>query len=269
MAGKVDAGYFGPGSITWRVHADPMMLVGGLRALYLQALYPPAMAAVATHSNFRHEPWRRLLRTAGYIGTTTYGTTADANAAAAWVRSLHAAVPGAREPHRLLWIHCCEVDSFLSTTRRAGLSLDDRDADRYVEEQVRSAMLVGLRKNTVPRDTRGLAHYFERMRPSLSLTPQAEDAVRYLLLPPMPNWIRLLTPARPGWAALAILAFGLLPAWARRLYGMPGFAGGNVAATAAARAMRTSLLLVPPSVRSGRYARAAIRRVVAAQARAA
>ncbi len=31
-------GFFGPDSVTWRVHADPSFSVGGLRALLLQAL---------------------------------------------------------------------------------------------------------------------------------------------------------------------------------------------------------------------------------------
>jgi transposase len=35
-----DLGYFGPHSVTWRIHGDPVTaMVGGLRALLLQALY--------------------------------------------------------------------------------------------------------------------------------------------------------------------------------------------------------------------------------------
>ncbi len=40
-------GFFGPDSITWRVHADPTFTIGGLRALLLQALHPLAMAAAS------------------------------------------------------------------------------------------------------------------------------------------------------------------------------------------------------------------------------
>ena len=29
---------FGPESLTWRVHTDPMMFVAGVRSLYLQSL---------------------------------------------------------------------------------------------------------------------------------------------------------------------------------------------------------------------------------------
>jgi uncharacterized protein (DUF2236 family) len=256
-----DAGYFGPDSVTWRVHTDPMMLVGGVRALLLQALHPRAMAAVSRHSTFREEPWRRLMRTAAYIGVTTYGTTAEADAAAARVRRVHAAIPDAEDPELLRWIHCCEIESFLQAGRRSGLPLTDADADRYVAEQARSAEFVGLAAAAVPHDTAGLAAYFGVMRPLLAVTPQAREAARYLLIPPMPTWVQALTPARGAWAGTVGLAFGLLPAWARRLYRMPGLPTTDLAANAAARAMRRSLLLLPESVRTGPQVRAAKERL--------
>lgn len=234
-----------------------MMLVGGVRALFLQALHPRAMAAVSSHSRFREDPWRRLLRTAEYIGVTSYGTKAEVDDAVVRVRSIHARVPGAGDADLALWIHCCEVDSFVTVARRAGLALSRPDADRYVAEQVVSAGFVGVSPSVVPRDLAGLAAYFADMRPTLKLTPGAREAARYLLAPPMPTWVRLLTPARPAWAANAALAFALLPRWARRLYRMPGIVTTDLAASAAARAMRVSLLALPESVRLGPQVRAA------------
>jgi uncharacterized protein (DUF2236 family) len=259
-----DAGYFGRDSVSWRVHADPMMLVGGVRALFLQALHPQAMAAVAQYSHFRDDPWRRLLRTADYIGVTTYGTKVEADAAAQRLRRLHAKVPGAKDPELLRWIHCCEIESFLTTIRRAGLPLADADADAYVAEQVASAALVGLAADDVPHDTASLQRYFDDIRPDLALIPPAREAARYLLFPPMTGWVQVLTPARPGWAAIAVLGFSLLPRWARRMYRMPGLPTTDVAATASARAMRASLLLVPERLRTGPRLRAALDRIGAA-----
>jgi hypothetical protein len=43
-ASTPDAGLFGPESITWRIHADPSMLLGGFRALMLQPVHPLVMA---------------------------------------------------------------------------------------------------------------------------------------------------------------------------------------------------------------------------------
>src|SRR5688500_8321736 len=38
-----DPGWFGPDSVTWRVHADASMFVAGIAALAFQALHPLAM----------------------------------------------------------------------------------------------------------------------------------------------------------------------------------------------------------------------------------
>lgn len=39
-------GYFQPSSIVWRIHSDPSMVIGGIRALLEQALHPEAMQAL-------------------------------------------------------------------------------------------------------------------------------------------------------------------------------------------------------------------------------
>src|SRR5205823_3893975 len=102
---------------------DPVMLVGGMRALLVQALEPRAMAAVDQFGKFREDPWGRLDRTTQFVLATTYGDVAAAEAAAERVRSVHATVRGidpytrrafsADDPDLLLWIHAVEVDSFV------------------------------------------------------------------------------------------------------------------------------------------------------------
>ena len=78
-----DPGLFGPDSVTWRIHQDSSMLVGGLRALFLQTMHPLAMAGVADHSNFREDAMGRLARTSAYVGLTTYGSRRQAEQAIA------------------------------------------------------------------------------------------------------------------------------------------------------------------------------------------
>jgi len=95
----------------------------------------------------------------------------------------------ADDPELLLWVHCCEIDSFLSTARRCGARIDDADTDRYVAEQVRAAKLVGLSAADVPASTAALADYFVAMRPQLRVTAEARRAARIVLAPPMPAWI--------------------------------------------------------------------------------
>lgn len=256
-----DQGLFGPSSVTWRLHADPTFAVGGMRALLMQALHPQAMAAVAQSGGFEAEYWGRLTRTSAYVATTTYGTTGEAERMAARVRGIHRKLRGTDpftgevfrvdRPDLLLWVHCCEVESLLSTAKRGGMSLTDDEAETYVAEQVRSAELVGLAAAEVPATQAELADYFRRIRPVLRATDDARRAFRAAVAPPMPGWVKVLTPARPAWGGLAALSIGLLPSWARRMYRLPGFGLTDFAATGALRALRTGAFILPESLRVG------------------
>jgi len=256
-----DPGLYGPDSITWRVHADPSMVLGGFRALLLQALHPLAMHGVLAHSDFRDDPWGRFFRTGEYVGVTTFGTTEQAHRAGARVRGMHRKLAGVEpesgtayrvdDPALLRWVHCVEVESFLSTAVRCGLRLSAADQDRYYAEQVRSAELVGLDPATVPSSVGQMAAYYRDVRPQLRVTPGAREVVRFGLWPPMPWRVQLATPARPTWATLVTIALGMLPRWARRMYSLPGLPTTDVAATAAGMAFRTGLLVVPDALRAG------------------
>jgi uncharacterized protein (DUF2236 family) len=254
-----DPGLYGPDSVSWRVHADPSMALAGLRALFLQALHPLAMAGVAEHSDFRADPWGRLFRTAEYVNVTTFGTTAEATRAAARVRGIHRKLGGIEpesgrpyrvdDPRLLLWVHCVEVESFLTTAVRSGLRLSRAEQDAYYAEQLTNARLIGL--STAPASRQEVADYFASLRPELQATAPARAAARFVLFPPMPTRVALGTPARPAWVGLAGTAFAMLPRWARRLYRLPGLPTTDVGATAVGLALRTGLLAVPEALRHG------------------
>jgi uncharacterized protein (DUF2236 family) len=248
-AANADFGLFGPNSVAWRLHQHPCMLIGGLRALVIQALNPLAMAAVAQHSDFRTDPWGRLRRTSEYVTTTIFGDTATAKAAGARVRALHRRVRGidevtgrpysADDPELLLWIHVVEVDSFLAAYRRYGDALSDEDADLYVKEMVRSAELVGLHEADVPHTEREVRDYLAGVR-NLCVTPAAREGLRLVLNPPA----RL--PGRVAWAIPATAAVALLPPDIRALYGLPWFEPADPVVTLAVAALCRALKLVVP-----------------------
>ena len=267
-------GFFGPDSVTWRIHADPSYNIGGLRALMLQALHPVAMDGVARNSTgFRDEWWMRMTRTGEYMATLTFGTRTEARRLAARVRGLHRKLSGVEEttgrayrvddPDLLLWVHTCAVESLLTTARRAGVPLSEDDADRYVAEQVAAAQLVGVPLSMVPRSVADLDSYFEDIRPSLAATPAAIKGVRDLFLPPMPRWVQVITPARPAWGILASLGMATLPPWARRMYSLPGLGLTDAAATAALKTLRTALVALPERARWSPIVRAGYERVAA------
>jgi uncharacterized protein (DUF2236 family) len=266
-----DLGYFGPESVTWRLHADPMQWVGGVRALFLMALHPLAMAGVDQHSTYRQDPFGRLQRTGDYLGAVTFGTRAEADRAAARVRGVHRRVRGvepetgvpyqASDPELLLWVHCGEIDSFLTIGRRAGVHVSAADADRYVAEQVTAAELVGIPRELVPASVAELADYFERTRPALRMTAPARDVARFLFLPPMPAVVQLATPARAVWVSAAGLAFASLPRWARRIYGLPGLPTTDLGASVTLRWLRAASSVLPATIREPPAYRAAKQRM--------
>jgi uncharacterized protein (DUF2236 family) len=261
QASSPDAGLYGPDSVTWRVHADPSMALAGLRALFLQAVHPLAMAGVSEHSDFRTDPWGRLFRTADYVGTTTYGTRAEAERAGAKVRGIHRQLSGIEpesgrtyrvsDPELLRWVHCVEVESFLTTAVRCGLRVSSADRDRYYAEQTVGSALVGLDPAKVPGSVAEMDEYFAHIRPELRVTTAARRTAGFILWPPMPSKVSKGTPARPAWIAVATAAFTMMPRWARRLYRMPGLPTTDLAATAAGMAFRSGLLVLPPRLRHG------------------
>lgn len=256
-----DPGLFGPRSVTWQLHADPMMWIAGIRALYLQALHPRAVRGVFQNSaafrmtgQGRRDAWGRLMRTADFVGTLTYGTTGAAEQAGAAVRGIHRRLSatdpetgeryGVDEPDLLLWVHCAEVDSYLDVLRRSGYPVSDAQADAYLREQRESARLVGLDPAGVPGSRAALAAYFARVRPELALTHEAREVDGFLRRPPTPA---ALVPARALlWPRVAQLAYGALPAYAHQLYGRP------VRPAAVSRRLRATgrlLRAIPPTVR--------------------
>jgi uncharacterized protein (DUF2236 family) len=209
------------------VHSDSSMFVGGLRALLFQSLHPLAMAGVAEHSDYRHDPWGRLQRTADFLAATTFGPVTEAERAVARVRAVHERVTGvasdgrpyrANDPHLLRWVHLAEVDSFLAAYRRYGATpITDAQADGYVADMARVARALGV--PAPPVSVAGLHEQLRSYRGELRSTPEARDAARYLLLRPPMHPV-----ARAPYAVLSGAAIALLPRWTRlplRLPWMP------------------------------------------------
>jgi uncharacterized protein (DUF2236 family) len=245
-----DTGLFGPHSVTWRVHMEPVLHVGGLRALILQALHPWVMLGTYQNSALFDPPkaWARFVRTAEFVGIRTYGTTAEVEAASQRVRGLHAKLRGhdpatgrpfrLDDPQWLLWVHCGEIDSYVDVAVRAGV-LGAADADRYVAESARAAEVVGAAD--APRSRAELKAYFDEVRPQLRLTDEAITGTVNLLTArlPAPMSVKLTQPP------VAALAFATLPRWARRMYGSPGLPTTDLSATLALKALRAAAARIP------------------------
>ncbi|WP_327580739.1 DUF2236 domain-containing protein [Nonomuraea sp. NBC_00507] len=287
-------GLFGPTSITWRIHTEPLALPAVLRAFQLQALHPRTIRGIAQNC-LLDDPEvarERLRRQLAYLTVRTFGTREQAEQAAERVRRVHARLIGldtdtgtlfrVDDEENLRWVHCVETSSHLEVALRAGVPLTGAEADAYVAEQRRSASLVGLRD--VPGDVPELRDYLEGMRPYLSATDEARDALRRSLSPQLSLrilclWSRshgapLVTQAaalRPKLAAplltapLALgslpaagaLAFATLPEWAKEMYGCHAGKATEYAAGTALKALRVAAAALPdrlvaPEIRAAR-----------------
>jgi uncharacterized protein (DUF2236 family) len=231
------------------VHGDLSSLIGGLRALLYQTLHPLAMAGVAEHSDYRRDPWKRLHRTSRFIAATTYGTSAEAEAAVAHVRQIHERVRGiapdgraysANDPVLLTWVHATEVDSFIAAYRRYGPALlTDADVDRYIGEM--AVVARAFDADPVPTNRAELDEVLGAYE--LHATGEAREAARFLMFPPMPLTLR------PVYALVSASAVELLPLRAQLELGLvvPPLAGPLGVRPATQAFMRTIRWALGPS----------------------
>ncbi|HXX89004.1 MAG TPA: oxygenase MpaB family protein [Acidimicrobiales bacterium] len=215
-----DPGWFGPGSVAWRVHADVALAPSGLSAFMLQALHPRAMAGVWDHSAFGGDFLGRTRRTAEFVQGVVYGSSAEADAWCRRVQAVHRRVVGttpdgrpydAADPELVDWVHCTEYLAIAAGNRRfAAHPMTDDELDAYVAETARVGEAMGVA--SPPRSWAELDAAMRRHRPSLAVGEQAVLAVRFLRAGP-----GLPAAARPAWALLVAGATAVLPPVARRL----------------------------------------------------
>jgi uncharacterized protein (DUF2236 family) len=255
-----DVGLFGPSSVSWQLHAEPAMWLAGIRSLYLQALHPRAVAGIVQNSDFRADPLGRLIRTANFVGASTYCQRAEVERLAARVRSVHRSLRATYEgrtyridePELLLWVHCAEVSSFLAVVRRAGFPLTAEHADQYLDEQRASAALVGLDPVEVPGSVAAMRSYLQSVRPQLRRTEDTDQIYDFLHRPPVSGRLALGLPVYES--VVGHLAYSLLPGWAVELYGRRAYpaAVSTVAMCALAETLRSLQKAVRTVVREPR-----------------
>ncbi|HFK2921855.1 TPA: oxygenase MpaB family protein [Stenotrophomonas maltophilia] len=230
-----DPGWFGPDSVTWRLHAEfPSMLAGGLCALMLQTLHPRALAGVYDHSNFRQDLVGRLRRTTAFVAGTSYAPRAEVEALVSKVRRIHAQIRGqtaqgepyaADDPQLLTWVHVTEAFGFLQGFRRYGREVPEHIADRYYDEYRCVAEALGA--VDVPRSEAGVAAYFRARQAELRVDERSREVLEVL------SGVRLPVPV-PGLSREVFLGAGaaLLPDWADAMLERTGRQHAQAAASA-------------------------------------
>jgi uncharacterized protein (DUF2236 family) len=218
----------GPGSVSWRVNGEVMVLAGWARAILLQLAHPAVAAGVHDHSQFRGSLGAglgRLRATVRAMLSLTFGDTEQMVAAAARLHGIHDGVHGrvpgsarrysAHDPYLQRWVHATLVDSILLTYERVVAPLSGPERDRYCAEATILEPLMGLPDGWLPRDAGALDTYLRGMLSggTLVVSDTGRGLARAVLYPP--GW-RL---AWPVFRAAQLLTIGSLPPAIRQAYG--------------------------------------------------
>jgi uncharacterized protein (DUF2236 family) len=271
-----DAGLLGPGTVTWRVNREGILLAGGGAALILQVAHPLVAAGVAEHSDYRRDPWGRLYRTLDLTTRIVFGDTGTAEAAARRIRAVHRRVHGlttedagrypagtpyrADDPDLLLWVHATLVRTALDVHQLYVGPLTIAEQLRYYEEQKIVAEMLGIPRSRMPKTFGAFNEYFAGMleSDSIAVTTALTDVVDATLRPPLPPV------ARPLVEALNLATVGLLPKRLRAELGLPWSPARERLLRGSQAALSRVIPALPGLVRQFPGARSAERRVRAA-----
>ena len=241
------SGILPPDAVVRRVDSEPLLLVGGGRALLLQLAHPGVAAGVAEHSDFRSDAFSRLRQTVAAMSRVEFGTEDQAREVADGLEAVHERVVGpgyrATDPALQLWVHATLVDTNLRTYSRFFGALTPDEAERYYQEMTLVAQVLGIPRDAQPADLAALRRYMQAMVASLEVTETARELAHHVLNPP---WGPAVGPAL---ALHRSVTAGLLPARIRRQYGLRWDWPGHFALQGATALARLVLPRVPGPVR--------------------
>ena len=225
IAAGDEPGLYLPTDAPWIVHADFGTLVGGIRALLMQALHPGSLTGVANHSRYEQDALGRLAGTIRWLTVTTFGSHTAVAAEAQRVNRMHKRVTGeyttslgeerpykAADPDLLLWVHIAFMESFLRCHQMYAWREIPGGADAYVRLWAKSVEPIGL--TSAPMNESQLITEIERYKLELVATEKTLDVVKFIKRPPLPVL------ARPVYRLLFEAAVVSLPIEFRNLLGL-------------------------------------------------
>ncbi len=192
-----DAGLFSPQDAPWIIHRDFSTLVGGVRALLMQALHPGSLAGVAQHSRYEQDPLGRLSGTIRWLTVTTFGSKEAVQNEAGRVNRMHTKVSGeyqtaqgettgyrAADPRLLLWVHIAFMESFLRAHQNYSKAPIPGGADAYVKLWGQSVAPLGL--SDVPASEADLNQLLDEFSEELIVTEKTQSVIKWIKNAPLP-----------------------------------------------------------------------------------
>jgi uncharacterized protein (DUF2236 family) len=192
-----DIGMFSPNDAPWIIHRDFSTLVGGVRALLMQALHPGSLAGVAQHSRYEQDPLGRLSGTIRWLTITTFGSNQAVQSEAGRVNRMHTRVSGeyqtaqgetssyrAADPRLLLWVHIAFMESFLRSHQNYSKAPIPGGADAYVRLWGKSVAPLGL--DDVPASEAELNLLLDEFSEELIVTEKTRGVIKWIKNAPLP-----------------------------------------------------------------------------------
>jgi uncharacterized protein (DUF2236 family) len=218
----------------------------------MQVAHPLVAAGVAGHSDFRRDPFGRLLRTLNTTLGIVFGTTGEAQAGLRRIDQRHVPVRGrtsagqgydARDPALLVWVQVTLVLTSLRLYELVRGALGDAEREAYWAEARFFARELGATREALPSSYDALVAY-ERYMLSDEVIPDANAvAVAREVIRPL-TWL----PAPLYWTIDAFTA-GLLPPSIRLAFGLPWRARERLWFRFVISALRIFLPYVPTRIR--------------------
>jgi uncharacterized protein (DUF2236 family) len=253
-----------PYSILWRYGDDARLMAAAGYTLLMQVSHPMVGAAVKEHSNFRAEPWKRLLYTLDYVYTVTYGGPERAAAAGRHLRERHRSIKGvdpqgrryhALDPAAYAWVQATLFNAVVVGHERFGRPLRPDQVERLYAEHRALGRIIGVREGDLPDTVTEFGTYFDRMvEDVLEDNETVHDVLASLqrpATPPIPllgdrAWRGLRLPITH---LLRIATVGLLPPVLRERCGLRWTATQERELRALAAASRAATPVLPKRLR--------------------
>jgi uncharacterized protein (DUF2236 family) len=200
-----EPGHFLPTDAPWVVHRDFGTLVGGVRALLVQALHPGSLAGVMQHSRYATEPLGRLAGTIRWLTVTTFASLPEALREGSRVVRLHNSVTGeyespvkgrvayrADDSDLLEWVHIAFMESFLTSHEwysHVPIPRGNRatGADNYIDQWGISVKALG--SEDVPHSRAEMDARLEQIAAAgvLTVTDDTRAVIAFIRNPPLPK----------------------------------------------------------------------------------
>lgn len=177
---------FSPESLLWQVNQELLIFTLATRAVLLEMAHPLVAQGISDHSNFRKNPYGRLVRTMLAASAVTFGTRRQGAMGAKHVQHCHRKIQGVLEhttgpylagtpydafdPALRLWVFATLVDAPMTAYELFVAPLTAAEKVNYYADCKTLGRMLGVPPKTLPTDWAAFDAYYQGMLQSDTLT---------------------------------------------------------------------------------------------------